>query len=197
MPLYLGLAPHWHNALWFRTTKNRDVSTGSLACSFAHSLAPLTHFPTSKLVGMRFHLWYEHVDFIEFQPIVTSLQHGEEELRFHATEPIFPSFCNRKSLAFQGIDENEARSDESDESASTTQKRDDSRKWDGPLRRCRRQCCRRCCLDQPLFALKNLSLTFSLSFSPISLPSKARRGLCWERLNRPWKYEQKAKTKLS
>ena len=27
---------------WFRTAKNRDLSTGPLACSFARSLAPLT-----------------------------------------------------------------------------------------------------------------------------------------------------------
>ena len=30
-------------ALWFRTTKNPDVSSGSFACQFAHSLKPLTH----------------------------------------------------------------------------------------------------------------------------------------------------------
>ena len=28
---------------WFRTTKNTDLSTGPLTCSFARSLAPLTH----------------------------------------------------------------------------------------------------------------------------------------------------------
>ena len=30
-------------ALWFRTTINQHVSTGSLACPFARSFAPLTH----------------------------------------------------------------------------------------------------------------------------------------------------------
>ena len=31
------------NAQWFGKAKNQDVSTGPLACSFARSLAPLTH----------------------------------------------------------------------------------------------------------------------------------------------------------
>ena len=30
------------NALWYRTNKSRDASTGPLACPFARSLAPLT-----------------------------------------------------------------------------------------------------------------------------------------------------------
>merc|ERR1711954_411968 len=35
-------------ALWFRSAKNQDVSTGPLACPFARSLAPLTHFAYSQ-----------------------------------------------------------------------------------------------------------------------------------------------------
>ena len=31
------------NARWFKTSKNRDVSTGPLTRVFAHSLAPFTH----------------------------------------------------------------------------------------------------------------------------------------------------------
>ena len=30
-------------ALWFRTTKSRDINTGPLICPFAHPLAPLTY----------------------------------------------------------------------------------------------------------------------------------------------------------
>ena len=33
---------YMHDALWSKTTKNADVSTGPLACPFARSLAPLT-----------------------------------------------------------------------------------------------------------------------------------------------------------
>ena len=37
-------------ALWFRTTKNPNVSTRSLDRSLARSLAPLTHsFPRSRV----------------------------------------------------------------------------------------------------------------------------------------------------
>ena len=31
------------NALWFKTAKNRDISTGPLARPFVYSLAPLSH----------------------------------------------------------------------------------------------------------------------------------------------------------
>ena len=31
------------NALWFRATKNQDITTGPLTCTFTHLLALLTH----------------------------------------------------------------------------------------------------------------------------------------------------------
>ena len=54
----------WASTLWARTAMNLYVSTGLLACPFAHLLVPLTHFlalhcslRSTALIRLLNHLW--------------------------------------------------------------------------------------------------------------------------------------------
>ena len=86
----------WHSALWSRTTKSQDISTGSLAGPFACLLTLLIHsllctacfahaflcahtftfllacsLACSRARGKEvFFPWYEYVDFIQFWTIL-------------------------------------------------------------------------------------------------------------------------------
>ena len=84
-------------ALWFKKTKNQGVSTGPLACPFARSLAPLTHFAHSQARGKVYNLMFQfHLVLNHSAKVIEKISLSRFPLRFMIDDPPF----TRKVICF-------------------------------------------------------------------------------------------------